>query len=170
MGLFSKLIGSETSRKKDTVKNNEESTAASTAISYDAGLVDKLKREHQELVHALTSIKRVAMEGHFNRLPDMLSGFKLLFLNHVGLENVKFYVYMQQHGTLDTDTRDFIASVRKEMNSIARAVTKFIDANLASLPSRDTVDGFNAEVDQIGDVLVKRVELEESRLYSLYQP
>jgi regulator of sigma D len=170
MGLFSKLVGGSDNQKTGTAKGERPLTAAPEKISYDADLVNRLKGEHQELVQVFTSIKSVATEGHFRELPALMEHFKLTFLNHVALENVKFYVYMQKHLALDEETLSFITGVRKEMNGIARSVVRFIDTHLAVLPSPATVADFNSELDQIGDVLVRRVQMEENRLYTLYQP
>jgi len=121
-------------------------------------------------VRIYTAIKTAATENRYGDLRDLLSNFKLTFQTHLAVENVRFYVYVQQHMALDADTSTFIADVRKEMNGIARAVLKFVDTYMAVPPTPSTVTGFHAELDQIGPVLVQRVQLEESRLYSLYQP
>lgn len=170
MGFFSKLFGGDEEHGVTASKTGKATKWSSSVIAYDADLVDNLKGEHQELVRVFTAIKTSATEGDLNQLPELLANFKHLFLSHVGLENVKFYVYMQQHQAIDAESLNFISNVRKEMNNIARAVMKFIDAHITTLPSPDTVAGFNAELDQIGAVLIKRVQMEESRLYPLYQP
>lgn len=164
MGIFSRAIAEE-----------EHKAAAPQAgkaggITYDPALVDRLKKEHQELVRLFTAIKTATAECHFNQLPGLLADFKHAFLNHVGLENVKIYVYMQQHWEVDAETLNFVSGVRKEMNEIARVVMKFIDMHLANEPSPVSVMMFNAELDKVGAALLKRVEIEENRLYTLYRP
>jgi len=170
MGLLSKLIGEEGKQKVNSTRSIKALTPESGAIAFDAGLVERLKDDHQELLQAYTAIRRTGAEGHFGHLPEMLEKFKLSLLNHIALENVKFYVYMQNHWAIDTETMRFIAEVRKEMNSISRAVVKFIDGHLTNAPSHLTIAGFNEELEQIGQVLIKRISLEEERLYSLYRP
>ena len=165
MGFFSKLMGGEEERTRSI-----KPASPAGGIEYDAGLVDKLKEDHQELVRIYTAIKTAATENRYGDLYDLLSNFKLTFQTHLAVENVRFYVYVQQHMALDADTSTFIADVRKEMNGIARAVLKFVDTYMAAPPTPVTVTNFHTELDQIGPVLVQRVQLEESRLYSLYQP
>ncbi len=166
MGLISKLL-----RGHDHF-NQPVAAAANLggAIGYDPDLVGRLKGEHQELVEIFATLNTAMAEGRFTQLPDLLGRFKHSFLNHIGHENVKFYVYMQQHLELDADTLSFVSGVRKEMNDIARAVMKFVDRYITALPSADTVETFKTELQEIGAVLVKRVHMEESRLYSLYRP
>ncbi|HEY5993839.1 MAG TPA: hemerythrin domain-containing protein [Gallionellaceae bacterium] len=167
MGLLARIIGNETGRD-DTARRT--SPDKSTGIAYDAGLVDRLKKDHQDLVVIYTAIKTAANEGRFHELPGLLTNLKLAFQTHVMQENVKFYVYVQQHYSHDADTANFIFDVRKEMEGIARALIKFVNTHSTILPTRETVANFQAELDHIGAVLMMRVQLEENRLYSLYQP
>lgn len=166
MGLLSRLLGNEETKSTRSLK----AAAPTGDIQYDTGLVDKLKEDHKELVRIYTAIKAAAADNRFGDLHDLLSHFKLTFQLHIAMENVKFYVYVQQRMAQDTDASNFIAEVRREMNDIARAVLKFVDAYMTAPPTPVTVTGFNDELDQIGAVLVQRVEKEENRLYSLYQP
>ena len=164
MGLFSFLFGSSA---KESETSNEP--ALHTGISYDALLIDKLKEDHQELVKLFTAIKSAASEGHFAEIQKILHEFKLALQTHLAVENVRFYVYVQQIYANDVDTSDFISGLRTEMNGIARVVMKFTEKHGAVPLTHATVANFLAELDEIGAVLVKRVQLEESRLYSLYR-
>lgn len=168
MGLFSKSIGDGKHKVSDSP--TDKPAGKKGGITYDPELLGKLKVEHQELVHIFTAIKTAATECHFYLLPDLFARFKHEFLNHVGQENVKIYVYIQQHWQMDEETLSFVSGVRKEMNEIARMVMKFIDRHIAAAPTPVSVISFNAELDEVGTALLKRVEMEESRLYSLYRP
>lgn len=160
MGLFSSLFGS---RQKET-----EETLPRMGIGYDALLIHKLKEDHQELVKIFTAIKTAANEKRFREIPKILPEFKLALQTHLAVENVRFYVYVQQLYANDVDTSDFITGLRSEMNGIARAVIKFTEKYSVTELTHSTVASFKAELDEIGSVLVKRVQLEESRLYALY--
>lgn len=167
MGLLARLIGNETGRDDSA---NRASSGKSAGIAYDAGLVDQLKKDHQGLVVIYTAVKTAANEGRFHEIPDLLTSLKLTFQTHVMQENVKFYVYLQQYYSHDPSTSNFIFDVRKEMEGIARTLIKFVNLHSTTLPTHETVADFNAELDHIGAVLMMRVQLEENRLYSLYQP
>lgn len=170
MGLLSKLIGDDDNQAVNSTRSIKALTPEAGAIAFDAGLVDRLKDDHQDLLQTFTQLRRKGAEAHFSHLPELLEKFKLSLLNHIAQENVKFYVYMQNHWAVDVETQSFIAGVRKEMNSISRAVVKFIDSHLADVPSHLTIASFNEELEQIGEVLTNRIRLEEERLYSLYRP
>jgi len=167
MGFISKMLGGTNEIKKtESIKP----AAAGGGINYDPELVGKLKDDHKELVRIYGAIKTASTENRYGDIHDLLSDFKLTFQTHLAVENVRFYVYVQQHMALDADTSNFIADVRKEMNNIARAVLKFVDTYMTTPPTPYSSAEFNAELDGIGPVLVQREQLEESRLYSLYQP
>lgn len=169
MGFFSRLFADGAEENGTVQVAGLMPDAATPGIVYDAGLVNRLQTDHQELVRIFTEIKMAANEGRFHQLPKLLATFKVAFQTHVMLENVRFYVYVQQHFARDTVTSNFISEVRKDMEGIARAVVKFVNKHSATKPTPDTVESFNDELDNIGIVLVRRVQLEESRLYSLYQ-
>jgi hypothetical protein len=137
-------------------------------IHYDPLLIDKLKEDHVELVKIFTAISAAATEQRFGDIPALLSEFKLALQTHLAVENVRFYVYVQQTYAQDIDTSDFVNGLRTEMNGIARAVVKFTEKYSATPPLAETVAEFIEELGGIGAVLVKRVQLEETRLYSLY--
>lgn len=170
MGLISRLFGGDNKISEAITQFDQPASTGAGGIRFDPGLVGRLKGEHQELVKIFTAIKDAVADGRFSSVPDLLASFKHTFLNHLGEENVKFYVYMQQCIVLDEETMRFVSGVRREMNDIARAVMKFVDRYIVALPSPATLDSFNNELEQIGEVLVKRVQMEESRLYSLYRP
>ncbi len=169
MGLFSSLMGEGALQRNDRRETIRPARPEEGEITYDPGLVDTLKDEHQGLLQVFGAMQRAGAEGRFTHLAELLEQFKIALLNHIAFENVKFYVYMQNHPGLDAATQDFIATVRKEMNAIARTVGRFVDAHLADTPSHATVARFNEELGEIGVVLVKRIDLEENRLYSLYR-
>lgn len=168
MGLFSRAAtGNELHA---AAEHTGKPAGNAGGITYDPQLVGKLKQEHQELLRIFTAVKTATAQCHFDLLPGMLAEFKHAFLNHVGLENVKIYVYMQQHWETDPETLSFVSGVRKEMNEIARVVMKFVDAHIATPPAPVSLMAFNAELDKVGTALRKRVEMEEARLYELYRP
>lgn len=172
MGFFSNLFGSKKKKAEvpaPAVAAAPKQDSAQKNISYDAGLVSKLKEDHQLLFKLYTKIKSVSDSGDYAAIPALLAELKLAFQTHIMLENVKFYVYLQQHLANDEDVSSFLADVRKEMDGIARALMKFIV--IYSAPgglAPEKIENFKTELAGIGGVLAKRVELEESRLYTLY--
>jgi iron-sulfur cluster repair protein YtfE (RIC family) len=154
--------------KKEKKSEATQEIEQRVGISYDPQLINKLEEDHQELVEIFTEIKTAATVGHFRRIPSKLSEFKLALQTHIVLENVRLYVYIQQSHAQDVDTSDFVTGLRSEMNGIARAVVKFAEKYTETPPEASTSANFVSALEEIGAVLVKRVQLEESRLYSLY--
>ncbi len=171
MGFLSRLIGGKQGVTEIIAHGPALTVPKNTVgIAYDARLVARLKEEHQELVSIFTAIKMTATEGRFHRLPELLADLKLAFQAHIMLENIKFYSYVQHHFALDEDTLSFVSEVRREMDSIARSVVKFVNTHTATVPTHETVSLFKTELEQIGVALLCRVQLEENRLYTLYLP
>lgn len=177
MGFFSSLFGNKKKKAETPAavaapkKVATQKDAAQKNISYDSELVSKLKEDHQLLFKLYATLKGVSDRGDYLAIPALLAELKLAFQTHVMLENVKFYVYLQQHLAGEEDVSSFLADVRKEMDGIARALMKFIviySAPGGLAPNR--IELFKTELAAIGGVLAKRVELEESRLYTLYLP
>lgn len=167
MGLLSRILSEE---ENDGDIRLLDPVAPAGGIAYDAGLVAKLREDHRELVRIYTAIKATTVANRFGDLHELLSYFKSTFQAHIAMENIRFYVYLQQRAAQDEDTSDFIAEVRKEMRGIARRVVRFADTYMSAPPTAETAAGFSGELDQLVAVLVQRVEKEETRLYSLYQP
>ncbi len=168
MGIFSRVVSDNEHRAAAERAGRPAGTAG--GITYDPELVARLTQEHGELVRIFSAIKAATAQCHFNQLPGLMAEFKHAFLNHVGTENVKLYVYMQQHWETDSSTSEVVSGLRKEMNEIARGVMKFIDAHIDAAPSPVGVMMFTAELEKVGAALLKRVEVEETRLYGLYRP
>jgi len=176
MGFFSRLFGS---KKKVVVpetpsvlmeKPRQVESSANTGISYDPELVKKLKEDHQSLFKIYEALTATTNRGDYTAIQPLLSELKLAFQTHIMLENVKFYVYLQQSLSHDPELTAFLTEVRQEMNGIARALVKFVNAYSTSSFTTEMAASFKAELEGIGAVLTKRVELEESRLYTLYLP
>jgi len=167
MGFASRLLGSEMEGADAIIF---KAAADLGGIAYDPGLVDRLKEEHQQLLNSFMALKKAATDCRLHKLPGLLQDLKQAFQTHVMLENVKFYAYLQQRCTLDAATSNFVSYARKDMNGISRTLVKFVNTHTASVPTLDTMNAFRAELDLVGSLLLRRVHLEESRLYALYRP
>lgn len=171
MGFFSRLIGSEeTDFPATAVLRRPSADWVANGVTYDPGLVDKLKQEHQELVRLYTAIKDAAAEGRFQQISRLLFGLKLVLQKHIMLENVKFYVYLEQNCEPDSETHRLVSELRRDMDGIARVVVKFVNTHTVHVPTHGTVDRFTAELEQVGHVLFSRVQMEEEHVYAIYQP
>lgn len=177
MGFFGRLLGRESKKHSPAVaaraaevRNDIEVRRKDDGIRYDPQLVDKLKDDHQTLFRIYGDLVKAKDRDDFKNVPRLLGDFKLALQTHLMVENVRFYVYLQQQFAADSDTSAFIADLRKEMDGIARTAVKFVNTYaIADDYSPQMKRDFGANLAAIGDVLTKRVALEESRLYTLYQ-
>lgn len=168
MGFFSRLFGG----KEEAPQPQSQQPAApmGKAIGYDPELVAKLKEDHKELFALYTKLQNTYAAGKFGDIPKLLNDFKLALQSHLMVENVRFYTYVQQHLAGDEENSAFIADVKHEMDGIARAVVKFITIYGHAPVTPSNQQAFKTELDGIGQVLTSRVQMEESRLYTLYIP
>jgi hypothetical protein len=165
MGFFSRLFGQD--KKQEASAQTKKSDEG---IAYDAGLVSKLKADHQELLAMFGKISQVATTGQFDELPKLLKRFKLALQTHLVTENVRFYVYVQQRQADDSNASSLIADLRKEMNGIANAAVNFIGQYEAAVFTEEVANQFKKDLAGIGEVLVQRINREETSLYTLYLP
>ncbi|MDR0770400.1 MAG: hemerythrin domain-containing protein [Burkholderiales bacterium] len=169
-GFLSMLLGIGGGDSPKTKTPLSPIRAASHPIHFDGTLVDKLKNDHTELFRLYHELRTVSEHGDFSALPDLLASFRLALQTHLMVENVKFYAYLQQNFANDADLMTYIVNIKKEMDVIARAVVKFTNTYASQRLTSEKAAAFGKELDQIGGTLVKRVGLEETRLYTLYMP
>lgn len=175
MGFFSQLFGNTPAPAKVTqrvaeVKANVEERRQDGTIRFDPELIGKLKDDHHELFRIYADLVAAKDKDDFKLVAQLLHDFKLMLQTHLMVENVHFYVYLQQQFSADAEIAGFISDVRKEMDGIARTAVRFV--NTYSVPdyTPELKASFAEELSAIGNVLVKRVSMEEARLYTLYQP
>lgn len=146
------------------------STAPNTQIHYHPELVDQLHQDHQQLLEQFGQIKALAEEGAYDRLPDALREFGDMLRGHLLTENVKLYVYLQHVLTNDPENAELMQGFRTEMRGISKAVTRFLEHYSVDDWGEGRKKQFLGELEEIGKVLVKRIETEEKILYPLYLP
>lgn len=148
---------------------NDNKAMQCNAISFDPTLVGKLKDDHQELLKIYGKIVAAKDNNNYTNMAQLLRDFKFMLQTHLMIENVRFYVYLQQQFVGDPDVVGFVTDVRKEMDGIARSAIKFTNTYAIDSFTDDVKADFAKELNAIGMILVKRIAMEESRLYTLYQ-
>ena len=141
----------------------------SNSITYKPNLINNLKNDHQEIIEKFKEIVVAVNANNFIALPEKLRSFKLELQSHILVENVHFYVYVEQKLERFPDQCDFVHDVRKEMNVIAKAVVTFVKKYQLIAFTPNVKEEFKSELNEIGKILLKRVEMEETRLYTLYE-
>lgn len=179
MGFFSRLFGLDkppaapaVAARAEQVRRDVEvrKSEGGSGIRYDPELIDRLKDDHQQLFRIYGELVAAKDRDDFKTVRQHLNDFKLALQTHLLVENVRFYVYLQQRCSADAETSAFVSSLRKEMDGIARIAVKFVNTYATPDYTAELKKRFGEELAAIGDVLTKRVAMEESRLYTLYQP
>lgn len=157
------LAGEGFVEKKKEPENQENKN-----INFDPKLIESLKKDHQNLFRVYREILDAKQKDDYSGMPRLLNELKTALQLHLMEENVRFYTYIRQQFKDDAVVAGFIKDVRKEMNAIANMVIGFSNAySLVDFPV-ELKGKFGEELLVIGNALVKRVSMEESRLYTLY--
>lgn len=171
MGLFSRWFG----RKPGPDTHDAPGTPRSVphparSIRYDADLVSSLRGDHAELIGMYGQLGQDVRSGEYQRIPNALLAFKIRLEAHLLIENVRFYVYLEQSMAGDSGNIALIREFRREMNGIARGVLEFVRRYQQQHVHAGNQADFIREYEEVGRLLATRIEREEGNLYPLYQP
>lgn len=144
--------------------------APGTAIRYHPELIDRLKADHRSLLELFGQIKQAFGDGRPAEAAALLNRFRGALQDHLLVENVRLYVYLEHLLRPDAASYTLIHEFRHEMDGIGKAATAFL-SKYARLADEAALQGtFLAELDAVGQVLVERIRREESVLYPMYAP
>jgi hypothetical protein len=166
MNLLAKLF-----RNEDAVQRAATvvSDTQAPGISYDGELVRDLVADHHKLAAFRNDIEGALAGGRLSTIPELLAEWKLALQAHIMVENVRFYTYLQQHLAEDPGTSAFLSDLRHEMDGIARTLVKFANTyNNVDALIKVGAAHFRADLAEMTTRLGKRLQVEESRLYTLY--
>ena len=150
--------------------NTQQRAQSKLTINYDPSLIQDLEAEHGTLVELFGKIWSEGFEPkNYKKTASLISQFKSDFQAHLLTENVKFYVYLEQSLAEDPHNLNIVKEFRSDMNDIANAVVKFCKKYQGNFTTT-LVKQFKEDYSNVGEVLTRRVSLEEKSLYILYQP
>lgn len=169
--MFEKLLGrvpsTKTSMQQNASSPKFKGYAPNTKIAYKPDLVPILENEHRELVSLYMDAMTAAQNRKAKRAKALLTDFKDVFIDHVLKENTSMYIYLR-HSARRQSSQDAIQSVKGDMDQIARRVKQFLDH---SIDEKTVVDAkFVLDMQDVGKVLMKRIEQEEAFVYPHYRP
>lgn len=169
MGLFNWLFGSKRETAHVTAaKVHIDTSGQPRAISYDPTLIERLKTDHEDLVALYQKLGTLLEASKYGDIRSELINFKTRFEAHILTENVRFYVYLEQH-LEDVHNTELMRDFRREMNTIARGVVEFVKKYQFSAFDGELRSQFVQDYQAVGGLLAQRIEREESGLYPLYQ-
>ncbi|SCZ58485.1 hemerythrin domain-containing protein [Thiohalomonas denitrificans] len=167
-GLFKKNEPTE----PDAEASSSEAfpTAPGTEIRYSPELVEKLKEDHKDLIELYGQIAEEFAQADYKAVSQSLARFRGLLQGHLLTENVRLYIYLDRQFAHDDTKSELIRKFRREMDGIGRAATNFLRKYEAIGVNTELADAFKRDFNEVGQVLVQRIEREESTLYPLYMP
>ena len=134
-------------------------------------LIPQLKNDHKQLFNIYKELDDLFVNSdNYEILVEKLIQLKVMLDMHVDFEDTLLYSYLNTKYKHVDSKLFFINNSNREMSNILKVALKFIEE--CSNPELYTKhkDKFKKELELIGDILIKRVEFEEDRLYPLYTP
>ena len=166
MGFISDLLGFF----KDENEHKEVDNVKKTNLSYNTKLISMLESDHKQLFKIYSElIKLFKKDNNYRNVNRKLIDFKMALQIHLMVEDTQLYGYLEQRYSDNKMVLEFIKDVQKEMTLIAETAVLFVRKYTDVRMYNDNKDNFIKDLENIGKVLTKRVNMEESRLYSLYQ-
>lgn len=156
---------------KPIVKNKssgaEVKYAPQTKIKYVDDLVDTLESEHKLLLTGYGNIIEAYENDKNDVLKKELLNFKGLLRGHLLKENTMLYVYLKHATKDDLFSNSLVSDMQREMGNIGNQVFRFI-SHWTQADVTEYNDKFYSDLQEIGGVLVSRIENEEANLYPIY--
>lgn len=144
--------------------------APGTRIGYDPMLPQTILKEHQRLMDLLADIQTLHNTTDYAGVHRLLAEFRILMQEHLLNENVKVYVYLSRQLASKEGTAAVLAEIRRKVFAINREIMDFVRRFTEMRVNELNADVFQAELLQIGALLVQHIEREESTLLPLYLP
>ncbi len=142
--------------------------APTQEMRYFAGLIDKLKRDHQALITSFLSVQAKFRAGDITSSSIELNRFRVAINSHLTMEGVRLYAYLERELARDQANQALVHDFREEMDGIGQSVLGFLAkyAELARNPA--LAESFGRDLEAVGKVLTQRIQREEAVLYPLY--
>ena len=128
-------------------------------------LISLLIKDHQKLFELYTELHKSLESKNFEEIRLSIKHFVNAYHQHILLEDTKLYVALEEKYKDKKTILETIKVIEKDMNEITRSI-KFFEKKYISL-TPDKLNSCIEELNYIGEVLTRRVELEENRLYNL---
>jgi len=128
-------------------------------------LINTLKKDHKDLVNIYVSINKAMEKNDFHKAQTELKKFVHEYNKHILLEDTQLYIALEEKYQDKKQVLKTIRTIAKDMNGITRTIS-FFEKKYQHINSNNKEE-FLKEFHNIGEVLTKRVEFEEERLYTL---
>lgn len=141
----------------------------SSGIAFDPELIERLKGDHRVLLSTYGAISTAAQAERWTEVESLLAQFRSGLTDHLMLESIKLYVYLQRTLASDPDNLRLMRRFSSEMVGIGKVVMDFVDDNQAISTDPGQQAQFLKSWRDIGKTLGDRVGREEKTLYPMYE-
>ena len=159
----------DTDEKPDCV-SGLVGTSATGHATYDPALIKHLKSDHASLQDSLGRLEDHAQHRQFAKIPRTLVRFRNDLQRHIEEEHEHFYAYIAKALRDDPLVAERLERTSARMTGIARIVTLFARHYTDICVTQANRNDFLHDLEVIASLLGDRIELEETSLYTLYQP
>jgi len=130
--------------------------------------IQKFQDEHQDLLNSFNNILELANSSKFQELEVKISNFIDIFMEHIKKEADEIYEFLERN--LDPH-KDYlllneIQTIKKDMVPIRKKVN-ILTLKYRSL-NKDNIKNFIDDFSYLGGVLIKRIDIEENKLFKYY--
>jgi hypothetical protein len=155
---------SEASVEKSALSQVDES------CEYDDALIGMLENDHAQLFKLYHNIQdQFNDDNEFHKVRPLLHDFKLALEIHLMVENSKLYRYIRDKNRDNTQVIEFVNTSESEMRLLGDEIFQFFDKYMTQDEYIQSIEQFLSDLSQIGTKLIRRIVVEESKLYTLYQ-
>ena len=126
------------------------------------------QEEHQALLQMYNDILALANESKFSELKSQIPMFVNTFMEHIKKEADEIYTFLENNLDINKDglLLNEIKSIKKDMIPIRKKVD-ILHLKYRELDSKN-VRNFIEDFNYLGGVLLKRIEIEEHKLFQYY--
>ena len=126
-------------------------------------LVDKWKKEHEQLVILANNVLGAYVKGNESETRRQLKKFVDLAVNHLGDEDVELYRILHDPLRKDEGTEKYIDQYYKTFKDTKSTLMRFLSKYVRPETALDTE--FFETFEQVAQVLRDRIDYEEHNLY-----
>ena len=148
----------------------DQNSSMAPGITYHPDLIPRLCADHQVLLQQLELVQQYIEENNYQAIAPQLELFRQTMLDHITEENLKLYIYLQQSLNKDPEKYQKLRQLRKELNASLQIVLEFLNMYTLIQEKPELQDTVASDFKQIRSLYIERINIEEQRLFPLYQP
>lgn len=145
-------------------------TIVQNSVTYSAELINELLQEHRHIFSLLEKIKSALIHHEYPQAEKLLTELRSTVIMHVSKENLKLYVYLQDHYRNSVQEYQKLRKIRKYANSAEAQLMTFLDQNKDIATDTQKQEGILNVFEQLYATLTKKKLTEEKEAYPMYKP